>query len=144
MRCFTLRYLFCLLIVFLYITTLYGQTVYYSTNPLTSSSDYEYHIVGNVKGNIIVWKTYLKGYFKSDIFIYDNSMRLIKKVNTNIFLSDINPDLQFFVLKNSFLTFYHCKNQNTFLYKLTWFDELGNFIASETLDSIDKCSRALD
>ncbi len=137
MRCFTLRYLFCLLIKLPYITTLYGQAVYYSTNPLTPSADYEYNIVGNVKGNIIVWKTYLKDHFKSDIFIYDNSMRLIKKVNTNIFVSDINPDLKFFVLKNSFLAFYHCKNQNTFLYKLTRFDELGNFIASETLDSID-------
>ena len=111
------------------------QAIYYSDNSLLYSSEYQYHIVGNVKGNIIVWKTYLKEHSRSEIFIYNNSMKLVKAINTNMLRSDINPCLQFIVLNNSFLVFYQCKYQNTFLYKCSRFDEVGNHLADETLDS---------
>ena len=82
-------------------TTLSSQAIYYSDNLLEYSTEYQYHIVGNVKGNIIVWKTYLKEHSKSEIFVYNNSMKLIKTIHTDILQSDINPCLQFVVLNNS-------------------------------------------
>ena len=124
------------LVVFLPISvTTRCQAIYYSDNSLLYSAEYQYHIVGNVKGNIIVWKTYVKEHSKSEIFVYDNSMKLVKTINTNILQSDINPCLQFIVLNNSFLVFYQCKYQNTFLYKFSRFDKLGNLVADEVLDS---------
>jgi hypothetical protein len=118
-------------------TTLSSQAIYYSDNPLEYSTAYQYHIIGNVKGNIIVWKTYLKEHSKSEIFVYNNSMKLIKTIHTNILQSDINPCLQFVVLNNSFLVFYQRKYQNVFLYRLGRFDEFGSLVKDETLDSLN-------
>jgi len=70
-------------------TTLSSQAIYYSDNPLEYTTEYQYHIVGNVKGNIIVWKTYLKEHSRSEIFIYNNSMKLVKAINTNMLLKKI-------------------------------------------------------
>ena len=124
------------LVVLLHISVIICcQAIYYSDNSLLYSPEYQYHIAGNVKGNIIVWKTYLKEHSKSEIFVYNNSMKLIRTINTNILQSDINPCLEFIVLNNSFLVFYQCKYQNVFLYKVGRFDELGNLIADEVLDS---------
>ncbi|HEX5150608.1 MAG TPA: hypothetical protein VFW07_04135 [Parafilimonas sp.] len=115
--------------------TIRCQAIYYSDNSLFYSTGYQYHIAGNVKGNIIVWKTYLEEHLKSEIFVYNNSMKLLRTINTNMLQSDIKPCLQFIVLNNSFLVFYQCKYQNTFLYKCSRFDELGNHITDEVLDS---------
>lgn len=129
------KYFLYLAILFQFSSTLTAQ-VYYSNNSLIYSTDYQYHIAGRVKENIIIWKTFLKRHSQSQIFVYDKSMRLIRKINTNILESDINPSLQFFVSGNSFLVFYPYKHKNTFLYKFSSFDEHGNLIATETLDSL--------
>lgn len=129
------KYFLYLVILFQISTTLSAQ-VYYSNNSLIYSPDYQYHIAGTVKENIILWKTFLKRHSQSQIFVYDNSMRLARKVNTNLLQSDINPCLQFFITGNSFLVFYPYKHQSSFLYKFSRFDERGNLIITETLDSL--------
>lgn len=129
------KYFLYLSILFQFSTTLAAQ-VYHSNNSLIYAPDYQYHIAGTVKDNTIIWKTFANRHSQSQIFVYDNSMRLVRKVNTNILQSDINPCLQFFATGNSFLVFYPKKHQSSFLYKFSRFDERGNLITTETLDSL--------
>ena len=129
------KYFFYLVILFQFSFTLSAQ-VYYSNNSLIYAPDYQYHIVGTVKENIIIWKTFLNRHSQAQIFVYDNSMKFVRKVNTAILQSDIDPCLQFFVTGNSFLVFCPYKHQSSFLYKFSRFDERANLILTETLDSL--------
>lgn len=110
-----------------------GQSIHYSNNNL-NVSEYRYKIIGKVNNNIIVWATDVAKNGAAKIFVYDNTMRLINTINTNI-QTGLNADAQFFIFGNTFQIVYPYKTKDAFLFRLSVFNEKGNLLYDRTLDS---------
>lgn len=132
-----MKLFFLTFITFLFFTpTAVSQIIHYSNNRLYNTSGYQYHIIGEVNNNIIVWKTSLSKHHDADILVYDNSMKLINTIDTKILQSDEDANPQFFVAGNTFQLIYEYKTQNALLFKHVVFSKDGNIIRSQILDSI--------
>lgn len=125
-----------ILTLILFFTTIAGkaQTFSYSQNYLPAVSS-ACKIIGQVKDNLIVWNVNSGNYKKSVILIYDNKMRLKKKLTTDILYSDIDPAVTFYNSVDSFYVAYEYKKGNQWEYKLAGFDDNGNLSSTYIIDS---------
>ena len=111
-----------------------AQTFSYSQNYLANKTS-ACKIIGQVKNNIIVWYVSSEKYKKSVILVYNNRMKLIKKVTTDILHSDIDPAASFYNSVDSFYVAYQYKKGNKWEYKLAGFDNDGNLSSTYLIDS---------
>jgi hypothetical protein len=116
--------------------TAYNQPIYYSSNKLQHSRNYQYKIIGNVNGNIIVWETFLNKHQQAKIYVYNNSMQLLNEVTTNI-LKHATDYAQFYNAGIKFYVAYQYEEEHNFLHKLASFDKSGNLQNIITLDSLN-------
>jgi hypothetical protein len=123
--------------------TAYNQPIYYSSNKMLHSRNYQHHIIGNVDGNIIVWETILNKHSRAKIYVYDKSMQLINEVSTNILRDKKDPAPRFYNAGNMFHVSYQYKHKNTFLYQLASFDKSGNLKSIKTLDSLNTLDKSI-
>ena len=74
-------------------------------------------------------------YKRSDIFVYDNKLKLLQQTTSDILKSDINPSPVFFNGNNRFYVAYEFQTGNEWQYKLSAFDEKANLLSTYVLDS---------
>ncbi len=128
--------------IILVLATIVGkaQVFSYSQNYLTNESS-ACKIIGQVKDNIIVWYVNSEKYKKSVILVYDNKMKLIKKITTDILHSDIDPAASFYNSVDSFYVAYQYKKGNKWEYKLAGFDDNANLSSTYIIDSASNLNR---
>src|SRR3982751_1961036 len=113
------KYISTLLLVLTIIVSK-AQALSYSENYISNTTPI--YIIGQVKNNIIVWSKESENYKKSVILIYDNRLKLIKKVTTDILQSDVDPSASFYNSVDSFYVAYQYKKGNKWEYRLAGFD----------------------
>ncbi len=139
-----MKYFFNPILPLLFIAcTAYNQPIYYSSNKVLHSSNYQHNIIGNVDGNIIVWETLIKKQRQAKIYVYDNSMQLINEATTNILRHKGDPASRFYNAGNMFYVTCQYKHRKTFLYQLASFDKSGNLMSVKTLDSLNTSDRSI-
>lgn len=112
-----------------------GQKVRYSL-PEVHAIISKFNIIGQVKDDILIWKTPDGKPKKSEIIIYDKDMHVKKRVKTNILQYDEQYNVALINRNDSFEVIYQYLNENTYLCKRAIFNEEGKCLAFQTIDSI--------
>jgi len=113
-----------------------AQKIVYSSSALGNSATARYHIIGMVKDHIVIWNFNFGKFGHSYIMIYDNNLKLSRKVSTNILKSDTLYGINFIRTPDYFCVFYQYRKNKCYFTRLAWFDENGNCVRIKTVDSI--------
>ncbi|MBS1628025.1 MAG: hypothetical protein JSR09_00315 [Bacteroidetes bacterium] len=94
--------LFIAVLFFLSVLVTHAQNIIYSEPDRTETTNTSYEIIGKINGNILIYKGYRDLHF---IAIYDNEMKLIKKVRQE-YISDAIIDADFIQYQDFFYMIY--------------------------------------
>lgn len=106
-----------------------AQKMYYSQTERNLPSETKTYIIGNVDDNTIIWK-YIPQSYNSQILVYDNSMRLLQRVNANVFANNNVSCLQFINRRHSFDVIAQVCTKHSFYCQLASFNSAGTLLHS--------------
>ncbi|MGN6352504.1 MAG: hypothetical protein ACTHLB_03900 [Parafilimonas sp.] len=112
-----------------------GQKIRYSL-PESYAIISKFNIIGQVKDDILIWKTPDGKPKKSEIIIYDKDMHVKKHVKTHILQYGEQYNVAFINRNDSFEVIYQYLNKGVYFCKRAVFNEVGKCINFQAIDSI--------
>lgn len=104
-----------------------AQKVYYSPPERNLPSETKTYIIGNVGGNILIWK-YVSESRSSQILVYNENMHLLRRMDADVFESDNISQLQFINRQTSFDVIAQVHNRQSFYCQLASFGSNGELL----------------
>lgn len=129
------KILLSLLILILFNSGINGQNFYYS-NPENKGLISSFNIIGRVKDKILVWQTNKDHPEKSNILIYDNNMKIINRVNTDLIRNGNLYTINFVATPDSFQVVYQYLKGNALICELAGYNTEGLNTNTQQIDSL--------
>lgn len=129
------------LLILISVTTLYSQRIIFSNSFVGNSNPYK--IIGKVANNFVVW-TATDDQNTSEFLIYNDDLKILKKVHSNFFRNQSNSTLTFFNNNDSFSIAYRYKKGNVWQYRLTFFDAFATELSTIIIDSSNSLNKKIE
>ena len=112
-----------------------AQNFHYS-NPEKKGLISSFNIIGRVKDKILVWQTDKDHPENSGILIYDNDMKIVKRVNTNLIQNGDLFAVNFVAKTDSFQVIYQYLKNNKLMCELATYNSEGLNTGNQQIDSL--------